>query len=46
MERTIVFVKACKVIALSIAMLPIAGCAVGVGLIFAGLVRAEAVCPE
>ena len=41
-----VFVKAVKSLAFATALLPLGGCAVGLGLIFAALLRAEAYSPE
>ncbi len=41
-----VFVKAMKSVALATAVLPLGGCAVGLGLIFAALLRAEAYAPD
>lgn len=40
------FVKAFKVLSLSIVMLPIAGCAIGTGIIFASLIRGLAYAPD
>ena len=40
------FVKAAKVIAVSMAFLPIAGCAIGTGLVFGALVRGISYSPE
>ena len=40
------FVKAAKVISVSIAFLPIAGCAIGTGIIFGALVRGISYSPE
>lgn len=42
----ILFVKACKIVSIAISLVPLTGCAIGVGLIFAGLLRAEAYTPE
>jgi len=41
-----VFVRAIKCLAIGVAVLPLGGCAIGVGLIFANLMLAEAYCPE
>lgn len=40
------FVKAAKVLALGIVMLPIAGCAIGTGLIFSALIKGIAYAPD
>ena len=40
------FVKAAKAVALSIALLPLAGCAVGTGLIFASLLKSVSYAPD
>jgi len=40
------FVKAAKVIALSITFLPLTGCAIGTGLIFASLVKSISYAPD
>lgn len=40
------FVKASKALALSIAFLPILGCALGTGILFAALVRALSYSPD
>ena len=40
------FVKAAKVIALSISFLPITGCAIGAGLIFASLLKSISYAPD
>ena len=40
------FVKAAKVIAISITFLPLAGCAIGTGIIYSALVRGCAYAPE
>ena len=40
------FVKATKSLALAHALAPIAGCAVGLGLVFNGFIRATAYAPE
>jgi F0F1-type ATP synthase membrane subunit c/vacuolar-type H+-ATPase subunit K len=40
------FVKAAKALALGIVMLPIAGCAIGTGIIFAALIRGLAYAPD
>jgi F0F1-type ATP synthase membrane subunit c/vacuolar-type H+-ATPase subunit K len=42
----LLFVKAAKSIALSIAFLPILGCALGTGILFAALVRAVSYSPD
>lgn len=42
----LLFVKAAKVLALGIVMLPIAGCAIGTGIIFAALIRGLAYAPD
>ena len=42
----VVFVKAVKCLSFATLTLPLGGCALGVGLIFAGLLRAEAYAPE
>jgi F0F1-type ATP synthase membrane subunit c/vacuolar-type H+-ATPase subunit K len=42
----VVFITAVKSLALATALLPLGGCAVGLGLIFAALLRAEAYAPE
>lgn len=41
-----VFIKAVKSLAFATALLPLGGCAVGLGLIFAALLRSEAYSPE
>nr|YP_010117051.1 ATP synthase subunit c [Euplotes vanleeuwenhoeki]QPM99265.1 ATP synthase subunit c [Euplotes vanleeuwenhoeki] len=40
------FVKAAKALALGVVMLPIAGCAIGTGIIFAALIRGLAYAPD
>lgn len=40
------FVKAAKVVALSIAFLPLTGCAIGTGIIFASLLKSVAYAPD
>jgi F0F1-type ATP synthase membrane subunit c/vacuolar-type H+-ATPase subunit K len=40
------FVKAAKVVALSIAFLPLTGCAIGTGLIFASLLKSVSYAPD
>lgn len=40
------FVKAAKVVALSITFLPLTGCAIGTGLIFASLLKSLAYAPD
>ena len=40
------FVKAAKVIALSITFLPLTGCAIGTGLIFASLLKSLSYAPD
>lgn len=40
------FVKAAKVIALSITFLPLTGCAIGTGLIFASLLKSMSYAPD
>jgi F0F1-type ATP synthase membrane subunit c/vacuolar-type H+-ATPase subunit K len=40
------FVKAAKVVALSIAFLPLTGCAIGTGLIFASLLKSLSYAPD
>ena len=40
------FVKAAKVIAISITFLPLAGCAIGTGLIFASLLKSVSYAPD
>lgn len=40
------FVKAAKVVALSIAFLPLTGCAIGTGLIFAALLKSLSYAPD
>ena len=42
----LLFIKAAKVIAISIAFIPLAGCAVATGIIFAALVRGIAYAPD
>jgi F0F1-type ATP synthase membrane subunit c/vacuolar-type H+-ATPase subunit K len=42
----VLFVKAAKIIALSITFLPIAGCAISTGIIFAALLKGIAYSPE
>lgn len=42
----LLFVKASKALALSIAFLPILGCALGTGILFAALVRALSYSPD
>ena len=41
-----VFIKAIKSLAFATALLPLGGCAIAIGLIFAGLLRAEAYSPD
>ena len=40
------FVKAAKVVALSITFLPLTGCAIGTGLIFASLLKSVSYAPD
>jgi len=40
------FVKAAKIIAISITFLPLAGCAIGTGLIFASLLKSVSYAPD
>jgi F0F1-type ATP synthase membrane subunit c/vacuolar-type H+-ATPase subunit K len=40
------FVKADKVVALSITFLPLTGCAIGTGIIFASLLKSVAYAPD
>lgn len=40
------FAKAAKVIAISITFLPLAGCAIGTGLIFASLLKSVSYAPD
>jgi len=40
------FVKAAKVVALGIVFLPIAGCAIGTGLLFASLLKSVSYAPD
>jgi F0F1-type ATP synthase membrane subunit c/vacuolar-type H+-ATPase subunit K len=40
------FVKAAKVVALSITFLPLTGCAIGTGLIFASLLKSLSYAPD
>jgi F0F1-type ATP synthase membrane subunit c/vacuolar-type H+-ATPase subunit K len=40
------FIKAAKVVALGIAALPLAGCAVGTGLVFASLLKSLSYAPD
>jgi F0F1-type ATP synthase membrane subunit c/vacuolar-type H+-ATPase subunit K len=42
----VLFVKAAKVIALSITFLPLTGCAIGTGLIFASLLKSLSYAPD
>jgi len=42
----VVFIKSMKSLAFATALIPLAGCAVGVGMIFAALIRAESYSPE
>ena len=42
----LLFVKASKALALSITFLPILGCALGTGILFAALVRAVSYAPD
>lgn len=42
----LLFIKAAKVLALSIVVLPLAGCAVATGIIFASLIRGIAYSPD
>ena len=42
----VLFVKAAKVIAISITFLPLAGCAIGTGLIFASLLKSVSYAPD
>jgi F0F1-type ATP synthase membrane subunit c/vacuolar-type H+-ATPase subunit K len=44
--KCLLFVKAAKVLAVSVAFLPITGCAIGTGIIFGSLLRAIAYSPE
>ena len=41
-----VFIRAIKSLALGVAVLPLGGCAIGVGMIFSGLMQAETYAPE
>ena len=41
-----VFIKSLKCLAFATALIPVAGCAIGVGLIFASLLQSEAYAPE
>jgi F0F1-type ATP synthase membrane subunit c/vacuolar-type H+-ATPase subunit K len=41
-----IFIKAVKCLSFSISLLPLGGCAVGLGLIFAGFLRAVAYAPD
>ena len=43
---SLLFVKAAKLISISIVLLPIAGCALGTGALFAALIRGVAYAPE
>jgi F0F1-type ATP synthase membrane subunit c/vacuolar-type H+-ATPase subunit K len=45
-ETPLLFVKAAKVISLSITFLPLTGCAIATGLVFSALVRGIAYSPE
>jgi F0F1-type ATP synthase membrane subunit c/vacuolar-type H+-ATPase subunit K len=45
-EVPLLFIKAAKVLAFSIAFLPLLGCAIGTGILFAALVKATAYAPE
>ena len=45
-DLTILFVKASKALALSISFLPIMGCALGTGVLFAALVRSISYSPD
>ena len=40
------FIKAAKVIAISLTLLPLTGCAIATGLIFAGLLRSVSYAPD
>jgi F0F1-type ATP synthase membrane subunit c/vacuolar-type H+-ATPase subunit K len=42
----LLFIKAAKVIAISMAVLPLAGCALATGVVFAALVRGIAYAPD
>ena len=42
----LLFVKAAKLIAMSISFLPITGCAIGTGMVFSALIRGVAYAPE
>jgi len=42
----LLFIKAAKIIAFSSAFLPLAGCAIGTGMIYSSLVRGCAYAPE
>lgn len=43
---SLVFVKAIKSLAFATSLLPLGGCAIAIGLIFAALLRAEAYAPD
>ena len=43
---SILFVKAAKLISISIVLLPITGCALGTGILFGSLVKAVSYAPE
>ena len=40
------FIKAAKILAISITFLPLTGCAIATGLVFAGLVRSVSYSPD
>jgi len=40
------FIKASKILAISITFLPLTGCAIATGLVFAGLLRSVAYAPD
>jgi F0F1-type ATP synthase membrane subunit c/vacuolar-type H+-ATPase subunit K len=42
----LLFIKAAKVVAISIAVLPLAGCALATGVVFAALVRGISYAPD
>lgn len=43
---SLLFIKAAKVLALSVVVLPLTGCAVATGIIFASLIRGIAYAPD
>lgn len=46
MCNLMLFIKAAKVLALGVVMLPITGCAIGTGIIFSSLIRGLSFAPD